>query len=75
MASYALNFGLLSCPLLFLFVLHGASGQDPIVPIPQEVKDDIVERVDTGLYPSIALGAYDGGKIEYFVYGMQVSSI
>ncbi len=75
MASYAINFVLLSCPLLFLFVLHGASGQDPIVPIPQEVKDDIVERVDTGLYPSIALGAYDGGEIEYFVYGMQVSSI
>ncbi len=42
-----------------------------IVPIPQDVKDDIVSRVDAGLNPSIALAAFDSGSVDVYVYGLK----
>ncbi len=39
------------------------------MPIPEEVKAEVVQMVDSGIYPSVALAAYDGGLAEFFVYG------
>ncbi len=46
---------------------------DPIVPIPDSVKDDIRSRVDSGSNPSIAIAAFDKGEVDVFVYGTQVN--
>ncbi len=45
---------------------------NPLVPIPDSVKEKVRAEVDSGRIPSLALGVYDGGRTEYFVYGKQV---
>ncbi len=48
---------------------------DPIVPIPDSVKDEIRSRVDSGSNPSIAIAAFDKGEVDVFVYGTQVNEL
>ncbi len=64
----------LSVFLCSVFILHISSlaAGDPLVPIPDSVKEKVRAEVDSGRVPSLALGVYEGGRTEYFVYGKQV---
>ncbi len=65
--------------LLLLVLSAGlARGEPPssIVPIPEHVKVEVRRKVDSGEYPSLAVGAYEEGKGEdYYVYGWQVRKL
>ncbi len=55
--------------VLFLSFLSLAQGQT-IVPLPDNIKNDIMSRVDSGANPSIAIAAYEDGEIDFYVYGL-----
>ena len=64
--------------LLLVLSVGLACGEPPssIVPIPEHVKAEMRRKVDSGEYPSLAVGAYEEGKGEdYYVYGWQVRKL
>ncbi len=56
--------------VLFGFAVQSVNCQS-IVPIPDNIREEIQTRVDSGLNPSIAIAAYENGDSDFYVYGMQ----
>ncbi len=57
---------------IFILQISSLAAGSTLVPIPDSVKERVRAEVDSGRIPSLALGVYDGGRTEYFVYGKQV---
>ena len=55
----------------YVLCLFSAVRCQTIVPIPEDTKNEIVTRVDSGTNPSIALAAYEDGAIDFYVYGLK----